>query len=215
MAAPELTIDELITRLLSFMPTNWFSPEARSRGGNLYALLKAFADNNLKLYAPVLSTQAQLAMTSATGAQLDGIARDFFGDKLPRMTGESDPAYRGRIVSRLFLPVGTREGMRAALARALGSDPIIVEPTDGATTGGYSDWVVVYGPLAYDQGGAYSSSYAGAYQALITVQQPEPDSAYFLRYAQIMALVDSLRPAGTTMWVRVIGPQSNGGVPIT
>jgi hypothetical protein len=68
-------------------------------------------------------------------------------------------------------------------------------------------------PLAYNTDGSYSAN-LGPYQAFIDVTQPEPSDPKFKTYSQILALIDTFKPFGTTMWVRVQGPVSTGGIPI-
>ncbi len=69
------------------------------------------------------------------------------------------------------------------------------------------------GQFGYNESGVYLLD-IGAYQGLVTVQQPEPDDDHFLTFRQIMALITSLKPYATVAWVRVNGPTSTGGVPI-
>ncbi len=72
---------------------------------------------------------------------------------------------------------------------------------------------VLTGNMAWDVNGMWGTN-LGPYQALIDVQQPEPIDPHFLTYRQIMSLITDIKPAGTVMWVRVIGPVASGGIPI-
>lgn len=260
MTIPTRTDEQFVKELAGYMPVNWFGPAALRPGGNAYALLKGMASQNLVPYEKLADIETQLLLTNATGAGVDLCARDFFGDALPRIGAESDAAYKARIVSRLFLQVGTRIGMSEGVEAAVGEPPAIVELLQAQNTGGWASWTngtggtsgvdtggwldgavaagplefsgtgedgggayagsegvisqTVYGPLAWDTGPGTYDTHLGPFQALITVQQPETDSGRFLDGYQILALVDSLKPIGTIMWVRILGPISNDGIPI-
>jgi len=260
MTIPTRTDEQFVKELAGYLPVNWFSPKSIRPGGNTYALLKGMGSQNLVPYEKLADVETQMLLTNATGAGVDLCARDFFGDNLPRITGESDAAYKARIVGRLFLQVGTRTGMSEGVTDAIGNEPVICELQQAQNTGGWASWLTgsggssgvdsggyldgadaagpfefsgtgedgggafigsegviyqeIYGPLAWDTGTGTYDTHLGPYQALVTVQQPEPESGRFLDVYQILALVDSLKPVGTIMWVRVIGPASTSGVPI-
>lgn len=260
MTLPTRTTDQFVKELSGYMPVNWFSPAALKPGGNAHALLKGMGSQNLVPYEKLATVERQMLLTNATGDGVDMCARDFFGDNLPRLSGEADLAYKARIIARLFLQAGTRQGMSDGVEGAVGVPPVLVEKLQAQNTGGWASWLTgaggatgvnsggwldgaaaagpfefagpgedgggaflgsegvisqsIYGPLAWDTGSGSYDTHLGPFQALVTVQQPEPDSGRFLDVYQILALVDSLKPVGTIMWVRVIGPASNNGIPI-
>jgi hypothetical protein len=243
---------------LEGVPQPWFSVETKAVGGALYLILKAMATNDHATYQKLLQQEQSISLLTAVGSQVETIAQFFFGDTLPRFTGETDSAYKTRIVNFLFERFGTRQGMYNVLNAALGTPPVIHERNDLLDTfGGYLAAQDGYLPTAYPSGGYYSpgqpiQNYGGIfaydnastpwahpygpytgiggqlgynvhgtwlleigpYQALIDVQQPEPVDPHFLRYNQIMALITLIKPLGTVSWVKVIGPPSNGGLPL-
>lgn len=217
MPIPNVTKEEFLERLAALLPRGWFSQEAVEEG-NTHALLSAIADGDDVVYQQLLLVQQQLSLLTAAGDQLDAVVTDYFGENLPRLTGESDAAYRARAVAQLLLPVGTRPGLEAALGRALNSTPRIMEPGSSRLAGGYasSNWNNVYGPLAWNIAGMWfvASASLDPYEGKITVQQPEPGTDYFMTYPQILKLIATVKPVGSKVWVRVLGPDSTGGVPI-
>ena len=240
MSIEILSQSDFTQRLIGLMPANWIASEDLSPGGLSYALLDSFSANDNNNYSALEQIQESLFLTTATGVQIDNIAKDFFGNTFTRNSGESDQSYISRIVSRLFLPLGTKEGLVSAIQRSLkvpnvdGSytpvTPVILEGNSANVSGGYSDGINVYGPLAYGpQSAVPSGSAAGGlyawqggtftYQALITVQQPSQylsdgvtPNPYFMLYLDIMTLVDSVRPLATVLWVQVLG--QNGAPPV-
>lgn len=220
MPVAPVTELEFTQWLISYFPSRWFSNEAQAPGGGLYATAAALASDDVKVYARVLQFYNSITLTNAVGTQIDDIVKDYFGNKLPRLPGEGDAAYKGRAVTRLMLPVGTREGMDLGVFSVVGTHPIILENRDLANSCGWAKWTPgnkytaqVYGDFAWNRAGRFYLN-LGAYQALITVYQPEPTSPNFLTFDQIMALVNSLKPEATIMWTQVIGPPSTSGVPI-
>mgnify|MGYP003443158316 CR=1 FL=1 len=253
MTVPSVTQAEFAKRLASFFPVNWAGQDAHTVGV-LSDIWAGISQTDYVVHGKLLTVQQQISLLTAVGDQMDNIARDFFGDKFPRNSGESDSAYRTRIVTRLFQPIGTRPGMEDGIETALGTAPTVMEKTEfyqtgawsdnddvasGAAydSGGYMDGSTVCGPFAYDTSGAVlgagstispahpgaigydeAGAYAlelGPYQCLIDIQQPEPDDDKFLTYGQIMRLVESLKPLSTICWVKITGPESTDGVPIT
>jgi hypothetical protein len=255
MSLPVLSSTDFINFLISYLPSGWWAPAVLTPTHLDYAVLKAIAGGDKYVFDELASVQSAVALTNATGSQVDEIVRDYYASKLPRNTGESDAAYKSRFIGRVFSKACTRAGITQILTDTLGSVPTITEKYEAGLTGGYAGGgggnYNTYGGgayfkagtdegrLGYTQAGAYAkpvlfnASQTGAigynvagmygynkgwglnaYEALIKVQQPEPTSPNFLTRAQIMALIEGIKPYGTNMWVAVLGPASTGGVPI-
>jgi hypothetical protein len=214
-----VTQDDFTAWAKSALPTNWFSEEAKASGGNLYATLRAIAKGDETTYTNMLALQSSLTFTNAEGSQVDDLVRDYYGTKLKRQAGETDSSFKARALARLFVPVGTEQGMSDGIERTLGTEPIIITGRNLTNPGGWARWqpgnnltAELFGHFAWDEGNFAVD--LGPYQALITVYQPEPSSGQFLTYSQIMRLIEDLKPEATIMWVKVVGPPSNGGLPI-
>lgn len=220
MAVPTITDQEFIDWVVSYFPSTWFAETEKVSGGGLYAHASAIATGDIALYTKIRLFYNSLTFTNAAGTQIDEIVKDYFGSKLPRLPGELDADYVTRVVTRLMLPVGTREGMRLAIVSTIKTAPLIQERRDLRNPCGWARWTPgnkltaqTYGDFAWSRAGTVYYN-IGAFQALITVNQPEPEDPSFLTFDQIMALIDSVKPEATIMWVRVIGPSSTGGEPI-
>ena len=222
MTIPAKTTEDFVKALSSYLPTNWVSPAEFERGTLTRAVFEGLGGNDLHTYDVVRAAGQQLTLLTAEGTQVDDIVRDYFGNNLPRYANESDASYVARVVNRMFRPTGTRTAVLEGVKQAIGTDALLLENQRAATAGPWRadyDMSPAIGQLAYDTAGVYdpqtaAGQFAGAYQCLMTVYQPEPTSAKFLTRLQIMALITELKPLGTTVWVRLVGPDSTGGVPV-
>ena len=134
---PLYDADGFAQRLAALTPSQWSSLTARSPGGVLYALLKAVGGNMAVQESGLLYAQQSIYLTQATGAALDLAALDFFGTSIMRASGESDSAFRARLMANLLLPAATRQALSAALTSLTGVVPRIIYPWSPADTGGW------------------------------------------------------------------------------
>ena len=166
----------------------------------------------------------QTRILTATDGFLDLIAQDFFGPSFRRALGQSDASYRNRIIASLFRQRNTRNAVASVLADLTGYQPDIFEPARPMDTGGYG---VAAG---YARGGGYGSGVL-PFQAFVTAYRPagsgipgvagygSPSGGYSIASqaeyasinmvsgavtdADIYAAVESVRPAGTILWVKI------------
>lgn len=132
---PTLTAVDYANRMAALFPPNWSSPEARSPGGVLYAVMGMIGtglsfENGAVQYA-FAATRIQTAMNGA----LDLASLDFFGDRLPRNPGETDDSYRARILAAIMPAGATRAAVAAAVKAVVGVEPRIIEPWSPRDTG--------------------------------------------------------------------------------
>lgn len=195
MALDEAAFDavqaEFTEQQLSVLPRGWFGTNAllpqdeqfddgnnavALKAGASYVTIRGFAKSGAVIFDQQETIKSQFGLTGAVGDQIDVIAADFFDNTLPRFSGESDASYKSRIVSRLFVPTSTRQGMADAIFRAVGAYPVILERREAGLTGGYltgssdllctfgSGGIVTdaadqtYGRYGYDEAGAYAGS---------------------------------------------------------
>lgn len=104
-----------IDQLLALLPPGWFSDAAKAPGGTLYTLLSGVAAILDYISAGIAYVKAQTRINTATGENLDNISADFFGEDLPRVGGETDEAFRVRIVEEIFREKVTRAGLIKAV----------------------------------------------------------------------------------------------------
>lgn len=212
---------DIVARLKALLPNGWF----RDGTPILDAVLSGIASALSAVHGLIQYARLQTRIGTATDAFLDLISLDFFGGTLPRKSGESDTAFRTRILAALFPEKATREGMRRTLLALTGRAPVIFEPARPADTGAYNN-----GTLAYGVAGAYGSLVLPA-QAFVTAYRPtgqgvpnvagygNPQGAYNtgsqIEYASrdmiagavtdadILATIEATKPAGTLMWARI------------
>jgi hypothetical protein len=125
--------NDMLERMQALLPRGWFGDSPTI----LTALLKGFAAILANVYAVLAYAKLQTRILTATDGFLDVISADFFGSNLPRRTGESDAAFRNRIVVNLFRERATRKAVIQVLTTLTGRAPLIVEPMRPADTGGY------------------------------------------------------------------------------
>lgn len=175
-------------RLSGLLPQSWFG----AAPPNLWALLSGLASSLSWLYSLVAYTQNQCRVRTATDGFLDLVAQDYFGGALPRHAGESDAAFRTRILANLLMQKGTRAGLIATLTVLTGKRPLLFEPQRPADTGVYG------GPYGgYGLAGGYGSA-AFPNQALAVVYRGNGVAT-----ADIYAAIDGAKPAGTTIWTAI------------
>lgn len=212
--------NDMLERMQALLPRGWFGDAPPI----LAALLNGFAAILANVYAVLSYARLQCRILSASDGWLDLISADFFGSTLPRKTGESDTAFRNRIVVNLFRERATRKAVVDVLTTLTGRAPLIVEPRRPADTGGYG---VACG---YSVAGAYGSLLL-PYQAFVTAYRPHGTGIpYVAGYgstpagysipsrgeyadigmmqttvsdADIYAAIASVIPAGTIVWANI------------
>jgi hypothetical protein len=177
------------------------------------------------VYAQYAYAKQQTRFLTMSDGWLDLFAGDFLGDKLQRKSNETDAQYRARIQINMFRERATRAGLVKVLKDVTGRAPLVFEPQRPADTGAYG------GPtLGYGMAGGYGSLLLPA-QCFVTVFRPttsgipnvagygistggygqasQADYASisqvqgFVADADLYAAVDSVKPAGTTAWVKL------------
>ena len=211
----------VLARLKSLLPGGWFADPTPVADGVLSGFAALFTSANDFISFARLQTR----LRTATGGFLDLAALDYFGGGLARRAGETDAPYRARLLAQLFLEKATRRGLSRALETLTGRAPVIFEPARPADTGGYG---VACG---YGAAGGYGSLLM-PYQALVTAYRPAgqgvplvagygsstggystPSRASYASIGQvtgpvtdasILALIDSVMPAATVAWSRIL-----------
>jgi hypothetical protein len=216
---------DIQARLTALLPAEWF---VSGQTPIVQAILAGFANGLAFIYSALAYVRLQTRIATATDGFLDLIARDYLGSSLVRSLGQSDTSFRARILAAIIRERATRNGMSKALTQLTGRAPTIFEPQNPADTGCYGGAAIGYsvaggyGSLsipfqafvtAYRSAGGGIASVApygvpgGAVGGGYGVGALEYGSASFISGAvldsDIIATVNAVRPAGTTIWMRI------------
>lgn len=202
------------SRLAAGLPARWFpSPSPVLDGlqaGASWAYNSAY--NNLTYAA------SQTRIKTASGVFLDIISADFFGTSLPRLQNEGDDAFRARILANLLVKGPTRGNMVNVLTLLTGKSPAVFEPSNTTDSGGWD------GAFYLDAAGGWGDP--RPYQAFLTVYRPDTALVSLAEWdawrfawdaygawsdaspnaitdAALIAAVESTRPLGVTVWMRI------------
>lgn len=135
-----ITPEEWAIRMVNFFPRPWTDDEAKTIGGIMYAIFLSTGENLNFISQQLYYAWEACRLQTASNGALDLFAQDYFGNNLPRQTGESDNAYRLRIQALLFQPQVTRQAIINAIQFAFpGSIVRAIEPWNPSDTGFYAD----------------------------------------------------------------------------
>lgn len=177
--------EDFVSRLKLTLPAGWFADDAPLLSGLLAGMGASWAG----LFGLLGEVRLQSRVATATGQFLDLACRDFFGGRLARWGGETDPGLRARVARTMRRERGTRAGLIAAAAEA-GYAARVFEPARPADTGAYN----VASGLAWGVAGGWGSL-AMPLECLVTVTAVAPVDAIN------PALADAV-PAGGVAWLR-------------
>lgn len=214
---------DFVSRLQRLIPNGWFTVgQSPLRDG----LLTGIANTLSFVHSLLAYLRLQARISTATDGFLDLIAADFFDNSLFRTANQSDDSFRARIIASVLRERGTRNAVTSILEQLTGRTPIVFEPQRPLDTGVYG------GPgLAYGLVGGYGSL-SLPYQSFVTAFRPlgqgipniagygiptgaysTPSQADYASLSMIQGItdsdlysaIDSVRPAGFTIWARVSG----------
>lgn len=153
----------MLGRLKAALPTGWFADETPVLDGILSGLSQAWS----WVYGFLQYVRSQTRILTATDSWLDIIALDFFGARVARAVGQSDSAFRARIIRELQREKGTRAALMTTLSDLTGRSPVIFEPMRPADTGAYGQSA----SLAYGVCGGWGSIEL-PFQTFVTAFRP-------------------------------------------
>lgn len=216
--------NDIQAKLIRLNPNGWFQDGYAALRD---ALMAGLASGLAFAHALLAYARLQTRIGTATDGFLDMIAGDFLGDALPRATNQTDASYRARILAAIFRERGTKSAVVKVLTQLTGRAPIVFEPLRPLDTGAYG---LVYG---YGQGGGYGSrllplqafvtayrpsgggvanaapyglaggSTGGGYGAGGLEYAALADVEGQVTDADMYNAVESVRPAGYTLWCRI------------
>ena len=176
---------DFVARLRLTLPSGWFADDASL----LHGLFSGMGASWAGLYSLLGQVKLQSRVATATGQFLDLVCTDFFGGRLSRWGGETDPGLRARVARWMRRERGTRAGLIAAAAEA-GYVAHVFEPARPADTGAYN----TAAGLAWGLSGGWGSL-AMPLECLVTVTPVAPVDA-------IGPALAAALPAGGVAWVR-------------
>lgn len=213
--------------LIADFPYSWVSDEAKMSGGVFFAVMSAFAANLVILNEQVVYAWKACRIQTAEDAALDTCAEDYFGDELPREAGETDAAYRIRILASLLLEKVTEQGISNIIFMLTGNRPRMIKPWVAGCTGGYDH--AYYDVDTPEIPGCYGDDRLD-YQAAIVAKLPNVVideacpvwgydagagydvytgvywirlAANFLTFDQLIAAIINSKAAGITIWLKL------------
>lgn len=208
-------ITDLAARLKAQIPVSWFKSSPK-----FDATLQGPAWALSTIYSQITYAALQTRIATATDGYLDLIANDFFGTNLPRLTNETDGAYRTRILANLFVKGPTRANMSAVLTLITGRTPDIFEPSNTNDSGGwdgafywdtgvgkwgapmpYQSFVTAYRPLTNAQSLGELDSWRWSWDSYGAWSDQQITS---ITDAAIIAAVESTRMTGSIVWMRIL-----------
>lgn len=201
---------DFVSRLQLALPLRWFPDDAPVLGGTLSGLAAAWAVvwNNLQFVI------AQTRIATATGEWLDAAAQDFFAGRILRYAGQSDAAFRTRILAELLRPRGTRSALQQALQELVGQAPGLFEPTNLRDTGAYGTGSVSRGlfyavpaapALAVSASAAGPGGYGNAGLALqVLITTPPPEDGVDISLADVQEGAADVMPCGGIAWIDIV-----------
>lgn len=154
-------VGDMLARLKLVLPARWFGDMTPVLDGLLTGLAAAWSG----LYGLLGQVAAQARMATASGIFLDIASADYLGGRLPRRAGETDVAFRTRLLGNVISQGATRAGLNAALVGLTQRAPRIFEPLNATDTGGYNV------NLGYNLQGGYGSLNL-PYQFFVTAYRP-------------------------------------------
>lgn len=217
-------LEDMVARQAAVLPP-WFGPPGTAPPVLRLPLLMA-ASVASWLYGLIAYAKKQTRIKTATGGWLDLIAFDFFGRRIRRRSGQTDDAFRTRILVELFRPRGTRPAMAAILRDLTGREPRIFEPQRPADVGG----IGIDGGMGIGVAGAIGSLGVPGEVFIDVFRSPDAGIPYAagigipvggigvpsrlviasleqirgaLRDVDVYDAVEATRPVGITTWVRI------------
>lgn len=220
---PTITPAQFAARVASMFPRNWASDDAKATG-LVAGLMQAICTSISTALGQVQYAQGATLMGTATAPELDNASVDFFGGALPRIPGQLDASFAAMIEAALLKSAATRPAIIAAVVKATGATPRIIEPWNSGDTGCWD--TACYFDVDTPANPARWADPSQKFQAFIESIRPPfvgtgnalqtfDDSAFWnvpgymfsdASYASALslyAIVNVLRAAGITLWLRI------------
>lgn len=235
---PTGTVPDILNRLKALLPSGWF-PYATfytglSQSPILDAVLTGAATGLSFIYNLLQYARLQTRIATMQDGWLDLASYDLFNYNLLRLAGETDLAFRIRIIKEFLRVRNTRTGIINMMTDLTGLQPRLIEPWNPVDTGAWDEPSPTGGGVspAYDVAGAvgedpwtdytYGPDAGAGYgeqsfiaQVFVIVYRPTDGRVW--NDSMVAAALERVRAAGTIIWVKLsnLGQQmttSIGGI---
>jgi hypothetical protein len=125
-------VNDIVFRLRDNLPP-WFPNQGSAPVVD--GILTGIATLLSFVYGLIQYARAQSRIRTSSGGWIDLIAWDFLGSRFPRLPGESDTAFLGRLLPELVRRRVTRSAIQQALVQLTGFPVRIIEPGQLTDTG--------------------------------------------------------------------------------
>jgi hypothetical protein len=194
---------DFVARLSANLPRGWFGDSASTPF--LQGILNGLAYCHAVVASWIAYARLQIRLKTATGEFLDILCKDFLGTRIYRRTGETDNAFRARILLEILRPRTTRASVTEIITQLTGNPPLIIEPANASDCAAYN--LAISG---YDQANP-TNNLAGSrltpFQCFVWVTRPAPSSPFYpVSDADIYAAIASVMPVATVAWTQILAP---------
>lgn len=208
---------DIVSRLQRWLPQGWFPPDTGTR---VFAILSGFASLLASIFSTIAYARLQTRLATITDGFVDLAGSDFFGNLLPRLSGEVDATYSLRIRKEIIRDRNTRAAIDALLFELTGYHPEITENWRGSDnlawrgrygwrTGHYSGRDFRYqvfiktthaGVFGINTG-AWRNPNAAWRVPTFVYTDPSMTTGTGLTDQQLLDALNRIRTAGITYWV--------------
>lgn len=194
---------DFVSRLRQLLPDGWFpdppSGTETEKAPILVGVLNGCASVFAWLWLQLADLNNQARLQTTAGSDLEMKANDYFGfGAFARLIGESDAAYRARIIDELRVTKNTRAAIIAAVQSVTGTTPVVIEQTNATDCKGYGSSASPSAGGGYGYGSGLHHGHLSGGQFFITVQRGSVTDDTI-----ILNAINSTKAAGVVAWVRI------------
>lgn len=194
---------DFVARLRQLLPDGWFPAppvaDEQEKAPVLVGVLSGCANVLAWLWLQLADLNNQTRLQTTSGTDLSIKADDYFGTgAFPRLTGETDAAYRQRIIDALVAEKNTRAAIIAAVQSVTGTTATIIEQTNATDCKGFGSAKVPSAGGGYGYGSGLHYGHLSGGQFFITVQRGSVTDDSI-----ILNAINSTKAAGVVAWVRI------------
>lgn len=194
---------DFVSRLRALLPDGWFPSAAaqdeEEKAPVLVGFLTGFASVYSWIWSLLCDVNDQTRIQTSTGNTLELHASDYFGvGEFNRRAGETDDAYRQRIIASITPHRNTRDAITSAISSAIGIVPDIIEPTNATDCKGVGSITspAIGGGFGYNAGVHYGHLSGGQFFMTVPSSSPTDEQTIF-------DTINRVKAEGVVAWVQV------------
>lgn len=194
---------DFVARLRQLLPDGWFpaSPagDEAEKAPVLVGVLSGCANMLAWLWLQLADLNDQTRLQTTSGTDLEMKSDDYFGlNGFPRLSSETDAAYRARIIAELVAEKNTRAAIIAAVEAVTGTTPAVIEQTNATDCKGFGSSATPSAGGGYGYGSGLHYGHLSGGQFFITVPRGSVTDDSI-----ILNAINSTKAAGVVAWVRI------------